>query len=188
MPSGIRRRKLAKSGFNQKVRRRAPKEKKKELDFDNEVIAANWDPKLTVSQNYEKLGLAPNPQRATGGVAGDDSSEIKTRHKAVPTARIVRDAEGNARVEYTSQEDDDIDAPIVPAKAKTEVVEQLEKMAANRPRKMRHQSDEEKVWLGKLVARHGDDYEAMQWDKKLNPFQHAAGELKRRVRVYLRSK
>lgn len=186
MPSGIRRRKLAKSGFNNKVRRRARKEKQKNLDFGNPLITANWDRKLTVSQNYEKLGLTANTEKAHGGVATKDSAEIKTRHKSTPTARIVRDSEGNTRIEYSSPEDD-IDAPVVPSKPKTEVVAKLEEMAKQKTSKPRVQSSEEQAWLAKLVARHGDDYKAMQWDKKLNPYQHAAGELKRRVKAFLAS-
>jgi nucleolar protein 16 len=59
----------------------------------------------------------------------------------------------------------------------------LEQSAARggEPKKKRHQSEREREWLGRLVGRYGDDYEAMARDGKLNPMQQTAGDIKRRV-------
>ncbi|KAH6686350.1 Nop16-like protein [Plectosphaerella plurivora] len=65
---------------------------------------------------------------------------------------------------------------------KPEVLRLLEEEAA-RPelKKPRHQSEQEMEWLEKLVKRHGDNYEAMAWDRKLNPMQQTAGDIRRRM-------
>jgi len=65
----------------------------------------------------------------------------------------------------------------------TDVTRQLEQYAANGvKRKPRDQSGREEEWIGRLVDKHGDDYRAMFWDKKLNVFQQSEGDIKRRVR------
>lgn len=185
MPSGIRRRKLAKSGFNLNIKRKARREKKKKYLYGSSVIEANWDPKLTVVQNYRKLGLASNLQRATGGVEDTSQrSDIFTVSKAIETARIVQNGDGSTQIEYQSNDEHDIDAPIRQVEGKTDVVRQLEAEAKNRTKTERYQSEEETKWLSKLIAKYDDDYEAMQWDKKLNQFQHSAGDLKRRIKQY----
>ncbi|GAB7350390.1 hypothetical protein MBLNU459_g1011t1 [Dothideomycetes sp. NU459] len=46
--------------------RQKPKSKKKILN--NPIIAANWDQKETLSQNYRRLGLASKLNHPTGGV------------------------------------------------------------------------------------------------------------------------
>ena len=45
----------------------------------------------------------------------------------------------------------------------------------------RHQSEGEREWLEKLTARWGDDYAAMAKDKRLNPMQQTAADIKRRL-------
>ncbi|GME67462.1 unnamed protein product [Ambrosiozyma monospora] len=66
---------------------------------------------------------------------------------------------------------------------KTNVVAELEKMAqeSGKNKKKMHLSDREIDWLSRLVEKYGDDFEKMKWDKKLNPNQFSAGELKKRI-------
>ncbi|KAK3945105.1 ribosome biogenesis protein Nop16 [Diplogelasinospora grovesii] len=45
----------------------------------------------------------------------------------------------------------------------------------------RHQSQRETEWLQRLVAKYGGDLGAMARDRKLNPMQQTAGDLKRRL-------
>lgn len=113
-------------------------------------------------------------------------------------ARIERDEDGNVvRIVYgkAAGEDDDDDEEAEDEEGefhgfeeeepKTEVVKVLEKMAANAaPAVGRDQSDREQDWISLLVQKHGDDYEAMKWDKKLNVFQQSAGDLKKRVKKW----
>lgn len=184
MPSGIRRRKLAKSGANLKVRRHARNKRNKPIDFGNSIIAENWNPKETVQQNYRRLGLSAGLADATGGVEDKDNKVqgIKVRQNKIQTAKIVMGEDGNPKVEYAPQPENDIDTPFEKVEARTDVVRQLEKLASEKKSKPRQLSEEERSWLERLVAKHGDDYEAMQWDKKLNQFQHSAGELRRRIK------
>lgn len=68
------------------------------------------------------------------------------------------------------------------------MVRQLEEMARNAPAPVpRTQSEREQDWLADLVEKHGEDYEAMKWDKKLNVYQQSAGDLKRRIMKWKKS-
>ena len=64
---------------------------------------------------------------------------------------------------------------------KTEVVKQLEAIAALEVKRVRLQSDGEKEWVGRLVNTYGSDWRKMARDRKLNPFQQTEGDIKRRV-------
>ena len=66
---------------------------------------------------------------------------------------------------------------------KTDVVRGLEELAS-RPevKRPRHVSEREREWLENLVGRHGEDYEAMARDRKLNPMQQTAADIARRIR------
>ena len=87
------------------------------------------------------------------------------------------DEDDNDEEEWGGVEENDEDKP--------EVLRMLEEEAA-RPeeKKPRHQSEQEVEWLERLVARHGENYEAMAWDRKLNPMQQTAADLRRRVKKW----
>ncbi|KAF2102655.1 hypothetical protein NA57DRAFT_63525 [Rhizodiscina lignyota] len=71
---------------------------------------------------------------------------------------------------------------------RTEVVRQLESIAAaGESKKPRHQSAREIEWVEALVQRHGDDYDKMFMDRKLNPMQQSAGQIKKRVLQWRKS-
>jgi nucleolar protein 16 len=65
------------------------------------------------------------------------------------------------------------------------VVDLLE-AEASRPTEAhkRHQSQQEREWLARLVARHGDDTAAMARDLKLNPMQQTAANISKRLKIY----
>lgn len=68
---------------------------------------------------------------------------------------------------------------------KTDLVRQLEERALTGVRnETRRQSTREEEWVEKLVEKHGDDYEAMFWDRKLNPMQQTVGDIRRRVKKW----
>ncbi|PWN42698.1 hypothetical protein IE81DRAFT_323258 [Ceraceosorus guamensis] len=68
------------------------------------------------------------------------------------------------------------------ASAKTKVVESLEALAATARPVPRHQSMLERSWLQRLVESHGDDVESMVVDKRGNPWQKTAGEIRRAIK------
>jgi nucleolar protein 16 len=166
----------------------------------------NRDQSLTLAQNYRRLGLTAKINRSTGGVEKNVSgtSDHSVNSLAVPTtkkqtkllpgeARIERAPDGSIlRVTHAapiipdigaaSDEDmademtDDRQAP------STEVVRQLEEQAKRGVAKApRTQSVREQEWVEKLVAKYGDDYKKMFWDRKLNPMQQSEGDIRKRV-------
>jgi nucleolar protein 16 len=65
----------------------------------------------------------------------------------------------------------------------TEVVKSLMEEARHpAEKKPRHQSEREREWLGRLVAKYGDDTAAMARDRKLNPMQQTAADIARRIK------
>lgn len=80
--------------------------------------------------------------------------------------------------------DDDEDLTPQEKRSASKIVQQLERQAdteGQAPKKPRHQSKREEEWITRLVERHGDDYQAMARDRKLNPMQQTAGDLRRRI-------
>ncbi|EGS21079.1 uncharacterized protein CTHT_0029200 [Thermochaetoides thermophila DSM 1495] len=67
--------------------------------------------------------------------------------------------------------------------SKPEVLRALEREATRPVEKtVRHQSEREREWLQRLVDKHGDDVAAMARDRKLNPYQQTASDIKRRLK------
>ncbi|KAM0452237.1 hypothetical protein ACHAPV_008736 [Trichoderma viride] len=65
----------------------------------------------------------------------------------------------------------------------TDVVKSLIEEAKNPVApKIRYQSEGEREWLEKLVAKHGDDTRAMARDPKLNPMQQTASDIAKRLK------
>lgn len=80
--------------------------------------------------------------------------------------------------------DDEEDLTPQEKKSASKIVQQLERQAdteGQAPKKPRHQSKREEEWITRLVERYGDDYQAMARDRKLNPMQQTAGDLRRRI-------
>ena len=67
-------------------------------------------------------------------------------------------------------------------KEKNPIVQQLEEMASMEAEKTeRRQSEREREWIGRLVGKHGEDYQRMARDMKLNPMQQTSADIGRRV-------
>ncbi|ORX63167.1 hypothetical protein DM01DRAFT_1331243 [Hesseltinella vesiculosa] len=188
-------------------------DKAKRMSFQNNAyLKAHWDKKQTLKQNYKRLGLSTRLNgKATGGEeklyadrpdeAPQDTTEPvelaelteEDIEKVKQTLRpgeglIQRDDEGNIIRIITGEKMDHneiLDAPVVPVEAKTDFVRGLEAQAANvGPKAKVHVSSSESAWLDKLVAKHGDDYQAMFWDKELNINQLTVAKLKKRITQY----
>ncbi len=70
------------------------------------------------------------------------------------------------------------------------IVPQLELAAAQGGKKSRPriQSQGEQEWIERLVAKWGDDYRAMNGDRRLNPQQQSEGDLRKRVKKWKEGK
>jgi len=66
--------------------------------------------------------------------------------------------------------------------AENPVIRELEEAALNGAKKApRGQSQREQEWVKRLVAKYGDDYAKMARDRKLNPMQQTAADIRKRV-------
>ena len=71
----------------------------------------------------------------------------------------------------------------------TNVVPALEALASTpKTTKPRQQTTSEREWIQRLVAKHDDDVAAMARDRKMNPRQQTAGDIKRRVKIWRENK
>nr|ODN93161.1 nucleolar protein 16 [Cryptococcus depauperatus CBS 7841] len=165
-----------------------------------EVLQDKWDKKKTVFQNYAALGLLPKipiPQAASSSrsqrVALPSIPVDAQPEEGAPKVgfgRIIRDEEGNV-VDIIIDEDpkvagaaaSDIDEDVeARVEAKTEVVRQLEALAATSVPVQRHSSTSERTWLGNLVSKYGSDTAKMARDRNLNIWQKTEGEIKRMIK------
>jgi len=80
---------------NPKVRQRSSKKPNgKAVILNNALIAANWDKKQTLAQNYARLGLARKLNGSTGGVESGVSKE-KRNEDVLDIRRVKRGREGD---------------------------------------------------------------------------------------------
>lgn len=150
-------------------------------------------------------GVAVDPGAtpfAIGGVASQEVVREARVERDPETGRIVRvihdngsgragsgglDDPLNGLDSDESDEDEDHEKKETTAGAfQHPIVAQLEAQAAEvRPTKKRHQSQREREWLAKLVAKHGWGNEAaMARDRVLNPFQQTEADLRRRLKIW----
>lgn len=74
------------------------------------------------------------------------------------------------------------DGELEEVKEGNEIVRKLEELASRgAEKKPRAQSQREREWIEALVARWGDDYGKMAWDRRLNPMQQTEADIRTRV-------
>lgn len=139
--------------------------------------------KSTTKSKAQSSRLGANEARIE---RDEDGNVVRIVYGTVEGDEIVsnkKDVEGDEEDEEEDDEEEDEEFEGFEDEQPTNsVVQQLEEMARNViPSAPREQSDREQDWIADLVAKHGDDYEAMKWDKKLNVYQQSAGDLRRRV-------
>jgi nucleolar protein 16 len=94
-----------------------------------------------------------------------------------PLAKFDRDSDAESEEEAEAEEWDGFEED------KGKLVHQLERMAkVPREKRVRHQSEREMEWLQRLRERHGDDFQAMARDGKLNPMQQTAADVRKKFR------
>ncbi|KAK2628569.1 hypothetical protein QTJ16_001672 [Diplocarpon rosae] len=188
----------------------------------NAIIAANWNQKETLAQNYRRLGLTARLNSATGGTEklrpGETSKSSTTSKLAIsnaipkqfaPTsARVERDPETGKilRVIHDGKKANPLNDPLndiedaemaddgeefggfdagsggEKKQATTDIVRRLEEQAAMVGEKRdRTQSEREREWIERLVLAHGENFEKMARDRRLNPMQQTPNDLRRRV-------
>ncbi|KAI1319212.1 Nucleolar protein 16 [Mortierella claussenii] len=200
MPT-VRKRRTIKAPSRKVTRKTANKHKKKVNVIGNKIIRDNWDKKATLRQNYARLGLLPSLNGVTGGIEVKDEEELMDNEQksleelaeslTEEQGIIQRDDAGNiinvivGKVKSKEEMAEIMERDVEPVKAKTDVVRALEAQAANVLKTERYQSEGEVVWAAKLVEKYGDDFEKMFWDKKLNPNQQTAAQLKKRIKALL---
>lgn len=206
----VRKRKMNKSSIRKATRRLKDSHRKINVT-SNPIIAKNWDYSKTMARNYKDLGLVSKLGRSAGGEekifeptnfdeededeedeqndlkdSTTESQELDPSEIPQGEARIIKDSEGNIeKIIYGTKKLIDIDAEVVQKQSDSKVVKELEEYA-NRPtlKTEKLQSVREQAWLKDLYEKYGDDYNAMQWDKKLNINQNSTGDLKRRIKKW----
>ncbi|CAB4417583.1 hypothetical protein RhiirA5_310274 [Rhizophagus irregularis] len=167
----------------------------------NSIIAANWDKKATLRQNYHRMGLMTSLNGVSGGVeklypdkAQEIDLEVIKKSLGPEEGIIERDEKGNV-INVTigrsreEEEEEVFDTEIDPVPAKTDIIKALEAQAASVFSKHEsYQSNGEKQFIEELIQKYGDDYDAMFRDIKLNIYQHTAAQLRKKCQRYLKNK
>ncbi|KAJ6261313.1 hypothetical protein Dda_3982 [Drechslerella dactyloides] len=179
-----------------KVTRRKQNIRKRPTVTGNQLVAAQWDKSQTLAQNYARLGLTHRLRSATGGNEKRPSqiSDASTPPLGPQEARIKRAADGSIlRIEYASDLrhetlgaslEDEEERPSTTTTKETTLVKALKEQMGLGLKKERVQSDREMDWARRLLEKHGDDYQAMFWDRELNLRQQSVGDIKRRVKKW----
>ncbi|KAI9755150.1 MAG: Nucleolar protein 16, partial [Lichina confinis] len=172
---------------------------KKNGDKGSEASARD---RLEIAPGQREVAVGPSEVRVERDAKGaitrvirseEDASAILRRRKRNPlndplndlTTSESSDGEGNpsnGRSNHTHNGDG-------AQRSGIGVIPELEEFArrqpAKRPRKV---VASEQEWIEKLVDRHGDDYEKMFWDRRLNPMQHTENDIRRIVERWRKKK
>ncbi|KAK6333315.1 Nucleolar protein 16 [Orbilia javanica] len=185
-----------------KVTRRKQNIRKRPNITGSKLVADSWDKNQTLAQNYARLGLTHRLKTATGGkeqhpLQSKDPKPVKSSTLGHQEARITRGEDGSIlKVEYSKNllydtlgDDNDDDGKETTnatsgLETETDLVRALKHRATLELKKERVQSDRESDWVQRLVAKHGDDYKAMFWDKELNVRQQSIGDIKKRIKKW----
>ncbi|KAJ2083627.1 Nucleolar protein 16 [Coemansia sp. RSA 988] len=190
------------------TRKRANKARTKKYT-GHPLLREHWDNSLTVSQNYRNLGLVSRLNGVSGGTvknvipshqerpdSTEETSELSEKQlkQSIPQGYglIERDEEG--RVINVVLADDlgdplDSDFEVENTPAKKEGARLLEQYVAEHDeRTERWMSVGERQLLQRYVDKHGNDYNAMFWDKQLNRQQLTKRQLQKKIERHLEEK
>ncbi|KAJ1943658.1 Nucleolar protein 16 [Kickxella alabastrina] len=171
------------------------------------LLRDQWDRGLTVTENYKKMGLQSRLNGIKGGVvqdlyakptdtSGEDEGEEqkemteKEIRKAIPKGYgiIERDEEGNVTNVIVGEEEDPLDSDYEADKVepKMDGARRLEDWATHGDEpKERWMSEGGRRALQDMIDAHGENYDAMFWDRKLNRQQLPKQQIKKKIQQYL---
>jgi nucleolar protein 16 len=135
-----------------------------------------------LSQNYRRLGLQLETDPVTG--------ELRVVGEALQARQKIDQNPLNDSLNEIENDDDPVIqfGPLGHVGKKgvgAEFTRHLEEIAESGIKKRpRQQSEREEEWIANLVQKHGDDYNAMFRDRKLNPMQQSVGDLKKRIKKW----
>ncbi|KAJ0388036.1 hypothetical protein COL922a_001019 [Colletotrichum nupharicola] len=121
-------------------------------------------------------------------VERDENGKIVRIHyskssRANPLNDPLNDIEADSDEEEEEEETEEWGG--IDDESRPEVIRLLEKEASRGElKKPRHMSQQETEWLERLIAKHGDNAEAMARDRKLNPMQQTSADIARRLRRF----
>ncbi|KAF3936892.1 hypothetical protein ABW19_dt0206191 [Dactylella cylindrospora] len=179
-----------------KVTRRKQNMRPKINITGNQLVASQWDKTQTLAQNYSRLGLTHRLKNSTGGKERHPSQATaapapKSHGLKPQEAKITRGEDGSIiSIEYAKDRKhetlggDDGSDDEADNSGETSLVRALREQTRLGIKKERLQSDREVGWIRRLVEKHGDNYQAMFWDKELNIRQQSIGDIKKRVKKW----
>ncbi|KAI9168456.1 Nucleolar protein 16 [Blastocladiella emersonii ATCC 22665] len=136
---------------------------------------------------------APAPTLITAGgkkIPLTDMAATLNPGVVVQAAKVRRAADGSVEgydMDNLDAMDGGLDAVLqraADAKPKSATVQELIKFARSGRGHFKLPSTGELDWLHALTEKHGEDVMAMVRDKKLNPYQHTPGQLRRKLNKY----
>ncbi|RKP24281.1 ribosome biogenesis protein Nop16 [Syncephalis pseudoplumigaleata] len=196
------------------TRRVANRVARKRPIAQDKLVAAHWDKELTVRQNYARLGLAHRVNGVAGGTERSRALEEMLAYRAADAqdlskldeatlkrrlgpgrAMIKRDDKGNiisvimgteADLDDGSEEQEEEQLAVLSqAKAKSQLVEEMERQVAEHVPYQRFLSPGETKWAKEVIAKYGDQYERAFRDLKLNKLQRTVGQIRQLCERYL---
>lgn len=205
--ASVRKRKMARSLVKKNTKRVKDKQRNIKMSA-HPVMREHWDNKLTLKQNYKRLGLTHRLGKPAGGGEARIESlteyrkakeEEEARQKVEPSAienetdpakipegeaRLIRDPDTKEVVEiiYGTMKTTsfDGDAP------ERSIIDDLQKYNDEHAgkKKAKKLTEREHEWIGMLHAKYGEDYEKMRWDQRLNPTFVTTGQLKKKMALW----
>jgi nucleolar protein 16 len=136
--------------------------------------------KLAITNAFPKT-IAPTEARVERDPETGKIIRVIHPHKRSNPLNDPLNSDSEDDIADDGEEFEGFDGEVEP-REKNEIVRQLEEQASVEAEKIpRKQSEREREWIERLVAKHGDNYERMARDMMLNPMQQTAADIARRV-------